>query len=160
MHLHPNCGSEAAAGIWLRPAAAIVALALTSVGVAAQPPMAGAVNPLGSARLAPDPDVACLQSALESGDPANGPSTWILKAPGGCVVPWHWHTAQEQLMVVEGSVLGEMTGHPSTALGPGGFAMMPGRTAHQFTCQPAQTCLMFVTFDGPYDIKWGKGPPR
>ncbi len=35
---------------------------------------------------------------------------------------------------------------------------MPGRMAHQFTCQGPQACVMFVTFDGAYDIKWGRVP--
>jgi gentisate 1,2-dioxygenase len=118
--------------------------------------MTGRVNPFASLPLAQDSDVACLQSALETGNSQAGPSTWILKAPPGCVAPWHWHTAQEQLLVVAGDVMAEMTDHPPTLLQAGGFAMMPGRMAHQFTCRGAEPCVMFVTFDGGYDIKWGK----
>ncbi|HVD75496.1 MAG TPA: cupin domain-containing protein, partial [Xanthobacteraceae bacterium] len=90
------------------------------------------------------------------GDPAKGASTWILKAPAGCVVPWHSHTAGEQLIVIRGAVLAEMTDHPATRLGPGGFAAMGGRMPHQFTCAGKAACIMMVTFDGPYDIRWGK----
>jgi len=136
------------------------ALGVLTVGSAlAQQPMKGTVNPLASLPLVQDADVACLQAALESGDPRTGPSTLILKAPVGCVVPWHWHTAQEQLMVVDGDVRTEMTGHPTILLQACGFASMPGRMAHQFTCQGSRACLMFVTFDGAYDITWGKGSP-
>jgi len=131
-------------------------LSLLAGNVAAQEPMTGTANPFASLRLAQDADVACLQSALETGNSQAGPSTWILKAPAGCVVPWHWHTAQEQLLVVAGDLMAEMTDHPPTLLQAGGFAMMPGRMAHQFTCRGAQACVMFVTFDGAYDIKWGK----
>jgi quercetin dioxygenase-like cupin family protein len=118
--------------------------------------MAGAVKPLDSVPFAADQDVACLESALEAGVPVSGPSTWILKAPPGCLVPWHSHTAEEQLMVVAGRLLAEMTDHPPTLLGPGGFAVMGGHRAHQFTCQGTASCVMFVTFDRSYDIKWGK----
>jgi len=114
------------------------------------------VKPFAAVRFAPDPDVACLLSALETGNPASGASTWILKAPVGCLVPWHSHTAQEQLIVVAGEVVAEMSGHPPTLLGPGGFAMMAGHMAHQFTCQGRDGCVMFVTFDRAYDIKWEK----
>jgi hypothetical protein len=31
---------------------------------------------------------------------------------------------KEQLIIIGGTVLAEMTDHPSTRLGPGGFAMM------------------------------------
>ena len=133
---------------------------LAAGGVAAQEPGKGVVHPLPSLPLAQDADVPCLQSALETGNPQTGPSTSILKAPAGCVVPWHWHTAQEQLMVVAGEVIAEMTGHPPTLLEPGGFATMPGRMGHQFTCQGPQACVMFVAFNGVYDIQWGRGAAR
>jgi len=107
--------------------------------------------------LVPDDDVKCLSSALEAGDPKTGPSTWVLKAPNGCVVPWHSHAAQEQLIVVGGRVLAEMPDRMPAQLGPGGFAMMGSHMPHQFTCRSKLGCLMFITFDGAYDIKWGKG---
>lgn len=104
-----------------------------------------------------DKDVECLLSALETGDPTTGRSTFILKASRGCVVPWHFHTAEEQLIIIiSGTVLAEMTGHQPTWLGPGGLAMMGGHTPHQFTCQGRSTCLMIVAFDRAYDIYWGK----
>ena len=84
--------------------------------------MTGAVKPLGSVRFAPDKDVPCLFSALETGDPATGPSTWILKAPAGCVVPFDLDAELELW----------------------------------FSCLGKVTCMTFVTFDRPYDIRWGK----
>lgn len=63
------------------------------------------MTPFESAPFEADPDVPCLSSALETGDLQTGPSTLILKAPPGCVVPWHSHTAEEQLIVVRGTVL-------------------------------------------------------
>jgi hypothetical protein len=52
--------------------------------------------------------------------------------------------------------MAEMTDHPPARLGPGGFAMMGTHIAHQFACQGAAACVMFVSFDRAYDIKWGK----
>jgi hypothetical protein len=141
----------------LRPLLAAAAIGCFAAGlVLAQGKIEGAIRPLAAVPFAPDPDVACLASAIETGDAARGPSTWILKAPAGCVVPWHSHTAREQLIVVTGQVMAEMSAHPSMLLEAGGFAMMGGGMAHQFTCQGRDACVMFVTFDGPYDIKWGK----
>ena len=116
------------------------------------------IVPYAAAPFGPDADVACLSSALETGNPSAGASTWILKAPAGCVVPWHWHTAQEQLMVVSGDVLAEMTGEAPTPVGAGGFAVMAGNMAHQFTCRGREACVMFMTFDRAYDITWGRRP--
>ncbi len=135
---------------------ALIALLSGAPALAEDKPM-GAIKPLPAVKFAQDNDVKCLQSALEAGDPTKGSSTFILKAPPGCVVPWHHHTAQEQLIIIAGAVLAEMTDHPSTRLGPGGFAVMEGHMAHQFTCQGKAACVMFVTFDRAYDIFWGKG---
>ena len=117
----------------------------------------GTIKPLLSVKLSRDKDVKCLLSAIETGDPTTGRSTLILKASPGCVVPWHFHTAEEQLIIISGTVLAEMTDHQPTRLGPGGFAMMGGHTPHQFTCQGKSACLMIVAFDRAYDIYWGKG---
>jgi quercetin dioxygenase-like cupin family protein len=117
----------------------------------------GTIKPLLSVKFSPDSDVKCLLSAVETGDPTAGRSTLILKASPGCVVPWHFHTAEEQLIIISGTVLAEMTHHQPTRLRPGGFAMMGGHTPHQFTCQGKSACLMIVAFDRAYDIFWGKG---
>jgi quercetin dioxygenase-like cupin family protein len=117
----------------------------------------GTIKPLSSMKFSRDEDVKCLLSAIETGDPTTGSSTLLLKASPGCVVPWHFHTAEEQLIIIGGTVLAEMTDHQPTRLGPGGFARMGGRTPHQFTCQGKSACLMVVAFDRAYDIFWGKG---
>jgi hypothetical protein len=54
------------------------------------------VKPLQSIEFVQDTDVKCLSVAIEAGEPDKGPSTLILKALFGCVVPWHSHTAVEQ----------------------------------------------------------------
>jgi quercetin dioxygenase-like cupin family protein len=116
----------------------------------------GIVTPLASANLVFDGEPACLKVARENGDPDKGASTFLLEAPSGCVVPAHYHTAEEQLMVVQGDVLTGMDGMAEATIGPGGFAMMPSKAIHWFTCKSKNTCLMFVTFDRTYDIVWAK----
>jgi len=142
------------ATIWT-PAACLAVL--ISGAALAEEAATGMLKPLSSVKFSPDNDVKCLLSALETGDPTTGPSTFILKAPPGCVVPWHFHTAEEQLIIISGTVLAEMGHHPPARLGPGGFAMMGGHMPHQFTCQGRSACLMVVAFDRAYDIYWGKG---
>jgi quercetin dioxygenase-like cupin family protein len=133
----------------------LVAVGASSRGQAQTSPY-GIVTPLASANLVFDGEPACLKVARENGDPDTGPSTFLLEAPSGCVVPAHYHTAEEQLMVVRGDVLTGMDGMAETTLGPGGFAMMPSKAMHWFTCKSKSTCLMFVTFDRKYDIVWAK----
>jgi quercetin dioxygenase-like cupin family protein len=85
----------------------------------------GVARPLSEVKFEQDDDVKCLSSAVETGNPATGPSTIILRAPPNCLVPWHYHTAEEQLIVVQGSVRTEMEGMSPHDLGAGGFATMP-----------------------------------
>ena len=127
-------------------------LPLTIQGGAAQ----HGIIPLEDAPFSQDEDVKCLQSALENGNPETGPSTFLLKAPPGCRVAAHYHTAEEQLIVIRGSVTTGMKGMPETALTPGGFAVMPGKAVHWFSCSGMDPCLMVVTFDKKYDIVWVK----
>jgi quercetin dioxygenase-like cupin family protein len=119
-------------------------------------PKPGVVRQLSEVKfpLGDGPD--CLQFFLETGDLKTGPSTAIMKAAPKCVIPPHYHTAEEQLIIVKGDVSTGMQGMQDTVLGPGGFAMMPSKQPHWFTCTAKEECLMFVTFDRAYDIVWLK----
>jgi len=134
-------------------AALLFSLALS---VAAQAPKAGIVRQLSDVKFPAGDGPDCLQFFLENGDLKTGPTTAIMKAAPKCVVPPHYHTAEEQLIIVKGNVSTGMPGMPETVLGPGGFAMMPGKAPHWFTCTAKEECLMFVTFDRAYDIVWLK----
>jgi quercetin dioxygenase-like cupin family protein len=137
-----------------RAAAFAPALVLAAAVSSSQAVQHNAAIPLSKVPFAQDEDVKCLSSGLLSGDPEAGPSVFLLKAPPGCLVRWHSHTAKEQLMVVQGEVLTEMEGMAPTRLGAGGFGFMESRAKHQFSCASAGECLLFVTFDREYDIFW------
>jgi quercetin dioxygenase-like cupin family protein len=128
---------------------------LVAVAVSGQSAKPGAVRPLSQVKFEGE-DTKCLSSATENGDPDTGPSTLILKAAPNCKVAWHYHTAEEQLIVTRGSVQAEMEGMPSAILESGGFAMMPNKVKHRFSCESKTECIMFVTFDRKYDIVWVK----
>jgi quercetin dioxygenase-like cupin family protein len=119
-------------------------------------PKPGIVRQLSEVKFPPGDGPDCLQFVLEAGDLKTGPSTAIMKAAPKCVVPPHYHTAEEQLIIVKGNVSTGMQGMQDTVLGPGGFAMMPSKQPHWFTCTAREECLMFVSFDRPYDIVWLK----
>lgn len=94
----------------------------------------------------------CLMGAVQSGDPSTGASVILAKAATGCVIPWHWHTASEQLMIVSGSAkLAMKEGKPITAHS-GDYASMPAKQAHQFTCVAA--CTFFILPSGAFDIHY------
>jgi hypothetical protein len=86
-----------------------VAFLVTRVGLA-QEAKAGIVKPLADVKFDPDDDVKCLHGVVENGNPDTGPSTFLMKASAGCVVKPHYHTAEEQLIVVKGDVSTGMQG--------------------------------------------------
>jgi quercetin dioxygenase-like cupin family protein len=139
--------------LWVATLAIVLATAVISLGQASH---TGVVTPLAAAKLVFDGEPECLKVARETGDPDTGPSTFLLEAAPGCLTPGHYHTAEEQFFVVRGDVLTGMNGMSDQVLGPGGFAMMPSKAMHWFTCKSQAPCLMFVTFDRKYDIVWAK----
>jgi quercetin dioxygenase-like cupin family protein len=154
--IHANCRVGRTYRLW---SLACLCLSLT-ITLSAQAPKsegkAGIVRQLSEVRFPAGEGPDCLQFFLENGDMKTGPSTAIMKAKPNCVVPPHYHTAEEQLIIVKGNVSTGMEGMQDTVLGPGGFAMMPSKQPHWFTCTAKEECLMFVTFDRAYDIVWLK----
>src|SRR5262249_46393540 len=70
----------------------------------------------------------------------------------GCQVPWHWHTANETLLVVSGR--GNVVAKDGTPLQfvPGAFAYLPSHHQHHASC--FRTCLLFNTADAAFDIHY------
>ena len=113
----------------------------------------GVLRKLSENKLAPMAGLpSCTTMAVESGDPSKGASVIVFKATSGCVIPWHMHTPNEHVMMVSGSAKLEMKGGSSAILGPGGYAMMPSKHVHQFTC--ASACTAFINSDGAFDIHY------
>ena len=92
----------------------------------------------------------CASASVQNGDPSKGASILLAKLEAGCLVPWHWHTPNENLMLVSGSGRAEMKGGKAFVLKPGGFAQMPSKHAHQFSC--STVCLLYVYSDAAFDM--------
>jgi len=95
---------------------------------------------------------ACLKLAVQRGDPSKGAAVLLLKARPGCTVPWHWHTANENLMIVSGKGKMEMNDAAATIVGPGDYIYLPSKHPHQFTCTTA--CTVFDITDGAFDVHY------
>jgi quercetin dioxygenase-like cupin family protein len=95
---------------------------------------------------------ACMTISAQRGDPMKGPAVLLLKFKSGCVVPWHWHTANENLMMVSGKAKGEMKPGGTHVLTAGDYLFMAGKQVHQFTC--LSSCLVFDVIDGAFDIHY------
>jgi quercetin dioxygenase-like cupin family protein len=95
---------------------------------------------------------ACVVGAVVDGDPPKGPSVVALRAAAGCAIPWHWHTANERLTMVAGTAHVQTKDGKSLPLTPGGFALMPSKHVHRFSCDAK--CMLYVHSDTPFDIHY------
>ena len=94
----------------------------------------------------------CMTLSPQRGDPTKGPAVILAKFTAGCSVPWHWHTAAENLMIVSGKGRIEMKDAAAAPLAAGDYVYLPGKHQHQFTCVSA--CTTFLSIEGPFDIHY------
>ena len=95
----------------------------------------------------------CAKGAVLHGDPGSDQGAVLMaKATAGCKIPWHWHTANEQLGIISGTTtMQEKGGQPKT-MTSGSYVFMPGKHQHEFICKTA--CALFVATDGKFDIHY------
>ncbi len=120
-----------------------VTLLISSTGLAQVPEGAPVVSNAAQAKFAKFPSLPdCFTGAVEHGDPSQGPSVILIKGSAGCAVPWHWHTPNEQVMMVSGTARVQAQDGQPTSLRPGAYFFMPSHHVHRFKCMTA--CLGFV----------------
>jgi len=71
---------------------------------------------------------------------------------GGCVVPNHWHTANEQGIFTSGTAQLQMKGEQPQTVSAGMYAYIPANHVHQLTCK--DDCTWYRMIDGPADIHY------
>ena len=95
---------------------------------------------------------ACLKVSVLRGDPTKESAALMLKFAPGCVVPWHWHTAGEALMLIIGAGTAEMKDGKPAGMRPGDYAYLPAKSIHQFK---AVTAVMLLDIpDAAFDIHY------
>jgi mannose-6-phosphate isomerase-like protein (cupin superfamily) len=104
-------------------------------------------------KFTPIPDMpGCASAAIVRGNPRSGPAWVFLKLATGCRVPWHWHTANETLLVISGRGNVAMKDGPPLKFAPGAYASVPSHHMHQASCSRAR--LLFNTADAAFDIHY------
>ena len=98
---------------------------------------------------------SCQHFAVDRGDPRTGPFQVIIKMKAGCSIPWHWHSAEEEVMIVSGTVKSDIEHLHSRLLHPGGYFLLPARHPHRVTCETA--CVFFDASPGKFDIHYING---
>src|SRR5215467_14254739 len=108
-------------------------LFVVGVAIAAGPPSSTRAEEMvtstpQSLKFIAIPDMpSCASAAILRGDPRSGPAWVLLKLASGCRVPWHWHTANETLVVVSGRGTLAMKDGPPLPFVPGAYAVLPTR---------------------------------
>ena len=94
----------------------------------------------------------CATAAILRGNPRWGPAWVLLKLASGCQVPWHWHTANETLLVISGRGTVTAKDGPPLVFVPGAFSYLPSHHAHRASC--TRTCVLFNSADAAFDIHY------
>lgn len=94
----------------------------------------------------------CFVMATEQGDPGKEASILKMKGSAGCTVPWHWHPATENIMMVSGTAETQVKGEKPIKLGPGSFLSVPSKHVMNFAC--IHECTLFVYADGSFALHY------
>jgi mannose-6-phosphate isomerase-like protein (cupin superfamily) len=92
----------------------------------------------------------CAISVLH-GDPAQNNADIFLKVPANSVLPRHWHTSVERMVLVSGELHVTYDGHKTAILKPGTYAYGPAKLPHKAECKKAGPCVLFIAFELPVD---------
>jgi quercetin dioxygenase-like cupin family protein len=109
-------------------------------------------RPADAAFLAVPGVPACTTIAPLRGNMAIGASTLMVRMRSGCLVPNHWHTPTEELVVLQGAPLAQMKGERPVILKVGSYSQLPSGHIHRFRCTSVEDCLIFMVADAPFDI--------
>jgi quercetin dioxygenase-like cupin family protein len=138
---------------WLVRSIAVAAIAVCApVSAQESTEQMKVVNPQ-KAKFITIPDMpSCATAAILRGNPRSGPAWVLLKLASGCQVPWHWHTANEDMLVINGQGTIDMQDGPPLQFVPGAYAALPSHHTHHATCTRA--CLLFSIADAAFDIHY------
>jgi quercetin dioxygenase-like cupin family protein len=94
----------------------------------------------------------CTTLAPLHGDMSKGPATMMVRMTAGCMVPYHWHTPSEEMIVMQGTALSQMRGERPVVLKVGAYTQLPSPHVHRFRCTSKVDCLFFLVADAAFDI--------
>lgn len=89
--------------------------------------------------------------AVLHGDPAKSNADVFFRVPANAVIPRHWHTSSERMVLVAGELRVTYDGQEAAVLKPGAYAYGPARLPHQAVCAGAGPCVLFIAFESPVD---------
>jgi len=97
------------------------------------------------------PEPKGIQMAALDGDPAKGPSHFLVKFTGGVSAPAHHHTADHFVTVVAGTLVLTVDGKEQK-LPAGSFFSFAGKKPHATRCEAGADCVLAVDARGAWDV--------
>jgi quercetin dioxygenase-like cupin family protein len=89
--------------------------------------------------------------AILHGDPAKENADIFFKVPPKSVLPRHWHTSGERMILVSGELHLTFDGQETAVLRPGTYAYGPAKLPHKGLCAAGDPCVLFIAFEAPVD---------
>lgn len=87
-----------------------------------------------------------------NGDPKKPNADVFFKLPAGAVLPHHYHTSAERMVLVSGELNITYDGQDPVTLKPGMYAYGPPNLGHKGQCAAGKdACILFIAFEGPVD---------
>ncbi len=94
-----------------------------------------------------------VRSARQGIDPVTGGITYYAKFPAGSHFDLHWHTHDEFVVVVQGSVT-IVLGEQSHRVSSGGYIVIPGKLSHSWDVPTGEEAVIIVRRGGPADFNF------
>jgi len=98
--------------------------------------------------------------AVLHGDPAKPNADVFLKVPANAVIPEHWHTSAERIVLVAGELSVTYKGQAKVVLKPGMYAYGPAKLPHSATCAGSGPCVLFIAFESAVDAVPSAAPAK
>lgn len=98
--------------------------------------------------------------AILHGDPAKDNLDVFFKVPAKAVIPLHWHTSAERMVLVAGELHVSYEGQKTAVLKPGSYAYGPPKRLHEAVCAGNTPCVLFIAFESPLDAVPAKAPKK
>ena len=97
------------------------------------------------------PDAKGVHLAAVDGDPAKGPSHFMLKFDAGFAAPLHHHSPDHSGTVVAGTLVLTVDGK-ETKLPAGSFFSFSGKQPHATRCEAGAECVLSMDVRGKWDV--------
>lgn len=89
--------------------------------------------------------------AVLHGDPAKNNLDVFFKVPGDFEIPLHYHTSQERMVLVSGTLDVTYDGHEKATINTGDYAFGPAELPHSAYCHKGEDCVLYIGFVAPLD---------